>query len=501
MEPQDHNRARQIETLFHRAVSLSREQRAALLDSACAGDDCLRQELENLLQADATAQSFPESPVVQLLPSDEALLMDSSSDLVAAIIADVLQDTPATADDMDEASTILTPGVKIGYFLVQALLARGGMSEVYRAVDTRFRAREGSNLERLVTLKVIRPEYADRFELETAVLGGLRHPRICGLYDVVHDNQVAYAVLEYVEGQSLHARLRSGPLGVEEGVRFALQIAETLSYIHNHGVLHHDLKPANIMLTDYGAKLLDFGVARVVASAVSGERSLRRGPVPGTPAYISPEQVNRGVVDERSDIFSVGAILYEMFSGVSPFRAASDVATLQAVIQARPTSITELRHDFPRELDRLILRCLRKDPQDRFPNMRELRCALMAVNLSGTTEFAGRWEAELDYRWEKPCREIFDLIIDGDEVTGTASYGGLARNVLKGKIAGDRISFMTKSYISRTTGYPDNEREKTYEIKHYYKGKLSGDTIAFRLQSDGVDSCPAVVFTARRATP
>jgi serine/threonine protein kinase/tetratricopeptide (TPR) repeat protein len=254
----------------------------------------------------------------------------------------------------------LSAGTRLGPYEILSVLGGGGMGDVYRARDTR--------LERDVAIKVLpEPFAADpnrrrRFEHEARAIAALNHPHICQLHDI----GPGYLVLEYIEGKQLH-----GPMAIEQALPLALQIVSALEAAHQQGILHRDLKPLNIMVTHEGtAKLLDFGLAKLVGMDADVTRT-QDGTVLGTPAYMSPEQAHGQPLDARSDVFSFGAVLYEMISGSRAFAGDSTAAVLSAVLRDDPRPI-----EAPPTLERIVRRCLAKQPQHRFQTMQEVRIAL-----------------------------------------------------------------------------------------------------------------------------
>jgi len=252
----------------------------------------------------------------------------------------------------------LTVGDKLGPYEVLAPIGAGGMGEVYRARDPR--------LNRDVAIKVSAAQFSERFEREAQAIAALNHPNICTLHDIGPN----YLVMEFIEGTPLH-----GPLPLDVALRHAGQIADALSAAHAKGITHRDLKPANILVTASGVKLLDFGLAKIVAKssevATQTMSLTEAGAVMGTAAYMSPEQAKGEEVDARSDIFSFGAVLYEMLSGRRVFARNSSIETMAAILRDEPAAL-----DAPANVSSIVTRCLRKSPADRFQTISEVRVAL-----------------------------------------------------------------------------------------------------------------------------
>jgi serine/threonine protein kinase len=261
----------------------------------------------------------------------------------------------------------LTAGTRLGPYEILSPLGAGGMGEVYRARDTR--------LDRTVAVKVLKGPHSERFEREARAISQLNHPHICTLYDVGPD----YLVMEYLEGETLAARLARGPLPPDQVIRHALQIADALTQAHRQGVFHRDLKPGNIMLTKAGAKLLDFGLARFdplpTPDAPTVTDLTAEGAVVGTIPYMAPEQLRGQPTDARSDIFSFGALLFEMVTGRRAFPAQSQADLIAAILE----SDLPVAADVPPELDWIIRTCLAKDPDERWQTARDLSRALQRV--------------------------------------------------------------------------------------------------------------------------
>ncbi len=280
----------------------------------------------------------------------------------------------------------LAAGAKLGPYEIQSPLGAGGMGEVYRARDTR--------LDRTVAIKILpahlssNPEAKQRFEREARSISSLSHPNICTLYDVGHQDGIDYLVMEYLEGETLADRLVKGPLPPEQVVKCGIEICEGLEKAHRGGLTHRDLKPGNVMLTKAGAKLMDFGLAKpssqsgapasglTLTSPVASRPLTQEGMVVGTFQYMSPEQIEGKEADARSDIFALGAVLYEMATGKRAFEGKSTTSVIAAILERNPPPISALRPMFPRALDNVVKTCLEKDPEERFHSVHDLKVQL-----------------------------------------------------------------------------------------------------------------------------
>ncbi len=276
----------------------------------------------------------------------------------------------------------LTLGTKLGPYQIESLLGAGGMGEVYRARDTR--------LNRTVALKILtqglsdKPEVRQRFEREARAVSSLSHPHICVLYDIGNQDGIEYLVMEYLEGESLAARIAKGSLTTSELLRYASQIADALDKAHRQGIVHRDLKPANVMLTKTGAKLLDFGLAKDEkilqgdpdSSPTMSRPLTRQGSIVGTIQYMSPEQLEGKPADARSDIFSFGTMLYEMATGRKAFEAKSHASLIAAILKEEPRPMRELQPMSPPALEHIVKACIAKDSDERPQNAHDLKLQL-----------------------------------------------------------------------------------------------------------------------------
>jgi len=290
---------------------------------------------------------------------------------------------------------MLTSGTRLGPYEVVGLIGEGGMGQVYRAADTR--------LDRTVAIKVMPaalaedPVRRDRFQREARSISKLDHPNICPLYDVGELPQDAgggmFLVMQFLEGETLAQRLPRGPLSIKETLDVGIQIAEALAAAHRAGIVHRDLKPGNVMLTRAGARLLDFGLARTVATgdtnATSGSDRTTlttQGTLLGTLHYMAPEQLDGREVDTRADIFAFGAVLYEMVTGLKAFEAETPARVLSAILRDEPARVSTIVPVTPTGLDDLIHTCLAKDPNERWQGMgdvaRQLRWLQSALSSS-----------------------------------------------------------------------------------------------------------------------
>ncbi|HEX4963530.1 MAG TPA: protein kinase [Thermoanaerobaculia bacterium] len=285
----------------------------------------------------------------------------------------------------------IAPGTRLGPYEILGLLAVGGMGEVYRASDSR--------LDRRVAIKVLpagqacEPGALARFAREAKAVAALSHPNILAIYDFGSDDGLCYAVTELLEGNTLRSRLQSGPLALRKAIDFARQIAQGLAAAHGKGIVHRDLKPENLfVIHDEQVKILDFGLVAHVESPdpeVTARPTLIRptepGKVMGTVGYMAPEQVRGLAADPRSDIFSFGAVLYEMLLGERAFNLPTAAETMTAVLREDPPRLADAARLLPAGLERLLRHCLEKDPHHRFQSARDLAFALEGIGLDGDT--------------------------------------------------------------------------------------------------------------------
>jgi serine/threonine protein kinase/Flp pilus assembly protein TadD len=357
-------RWQRIESVFQRALACDPSTRASFLDDACPGDSELRREVESLLAANADAGSFIKSPAAEMT-------------------------VQLMAEDL-----IKSARQAIGPYKIISRLGAGGMGEVFLGEDSR--------LGRKVALKLL-PDYLasdeerlGRFKREARAASALNHPNVATIYEIGEAEGTSYIAMEYVEGQTLSARINGHPMAPVEIVDIAAQAADALDEAHNKGITHRDIKSANIMLTARGqVKVLDFGLAKMRASEQPGETSqmstaaaTEPGLVMGTVQYMSPEQALGRVADHRSDLFSLGVVMYEMATGRLPFSGATATETIEQIRHQQPAAIGRFNYEVTGELERIIRKCLEKDRERRYQSARDLLVDLKNLKRdsdSGTT--------------------------------------------------------------------------------------------------------------------
>jgi serine/threonine protein kinase len=368
--PED--RFSRIEELYHQALKMPAEERPGFFARACAGEDDLRREVEKLLAFDRKAGSFMESPALD----------------VAA---------HALAQKAGPGSKTSFTGQTILHYRVLEKIGEGGLGIVYKALDT--------HLQRHVAIKVLPPEIvADRerrlrFVQEARAASALNHPNIVHVYDIDQSASTDFIAMEYVTGKTLAELIPRKGMKLTDALKYSIQIADAVAAAHATGIVHRDLKPANVIVTETGlVKVLDFGLAKLSerrepdgsATTETTEPRTEEGTILGTVAYMSPEQAEGKKVDARSDIFSLGSVLYEMVTGQKAFQGTSKLSTLSALLHQEPKPVSGITPVVPAELERLINRCLRKDPAKRFQHMDDVKVAL--EELKEDTE-SGRLQA------------------------------------------------------------------------------------------------------------
>src|SRR5215470_484911 len=370
---------KEIERLYHASVELEPARRAQFLANACPHDE-IRRKVELLLAHREDPASFINRPGLEV--AAEMITHNESDSLVARTI---------------------------DQYRVLDLIGAGEMGLVYRARDTK--------LSRDVALKVLPAEFAQdkerliRSEREARLLASLNHPNIAAIYDLKESDGIRCLVLEYIEGETLAARLKRGPLPMNEALNIGRDVAGALEAAHEQGIVHRDVKSGNVMITTKGVvKVLDFGIAKILEPSSSPElhNTLSTGVVLGTPAYMSPEQARGGTVDKRTDIWAFGCVLYEALTG-RPVFAGETVSDTIAMILGREPLWDALPEETPPGLRRLLRRCLEKDPKRRFHDIADARIELddalpgkvderPSMPIIADTSVAGVKQGEL-FRW------------------------------------------------------------------------------------------------------
>ncbi len=338
-----------VKRIHQSALDRDPSERAAFVRASCGGDETVLREVQSLLSYEADAESFLERSAMDL---------------------------PGRSPS--EPSENSLAGRTLSHYQVVSLLGAGGMGEVYLARDPR--------LDRTVAIKILPgdlaedPERMQRFEREARAASALNHPNVATIYDVGESDGLHFIVMEHVQGETVAARVAGRSLLPATVVDIAVQAADALDVAHAKGITHRDIKPANLMVTARGhLKVLDFGVAKMKLgdqSAGSGEWILEPGTaigrVIGSGPYMSPEQITGGDVDPRSDVFSLGVVIYQMATGHIPFSGTTREELMEAILRAAPESMTGLNPDVPPELERITFKCLEKSAEDRYQSAREL---------------------------------------------------------------------------------------------------------------------------------
>jgi len=361
----DAKRWNQIKEVYDRALDLCGDEREGFLAEACGDDYDLRREAESLLAAHEDAGTFLQSPAVEVAARE--------------IVAD---------ENTSHAPQLI--GRELANYKIISLLGRGGMGEVYLAEDKR--------LHRKVALKLLPAQFTNdvervrRFEREAKAASATNHPNILTIYEIGQAEGLHFIATEFVDGVTLRQSMRSDGISIAESLSVAVQVASALSAAHEAGIIHRDIKPENVMVRRNGiVKVLDFGLAKLTEMNLSVMDSqaatLRRsstdpGVVMGTPRYMSPEQVRGEKVDARSDIFSLGVMLYEMLAGRAPFAGATASDCMAAILKDDPSELTEVNSKITPQMGRLVRRCLEKQPERRFHSAHDLGYALETLSTS-----------------------------------------------------------------------------------------------------------------------
>src|ERR1700722_11874418 len=379
MEPE---RWRQVEQLYQSVLALEESKRLAFLDDSCSGDEALRREVLSLLAKQELADMFTETPALEMMAKGLAV-----------------EEQPRPASSHADPRQLI--GRTISHYRILAKLGHGGMGVIYRAEDTR--------LKRNVALKFLPEDSRDpsalgRLRREAQAASALNHPNICTIHDVGEFDGDYFIAMELLEGQTLRERIAGKPLPVNSLLELGAQVADGLEAAHTSGVIHRDLKPSNIFVTSRGAaKILDFGLARKtrnkiretntpdaeITLSLDEEHLTGPGEVLGTIAYMSPEQARGEELDPRTDIFSLGSVLYEMATGRPPFAGRTSALLFDSLLHHTPASPSRINPEISSELEQIINKCLQKNRDLRYQHAPDVRADLRAVQSGASSSLTG----------------------------------------------------------------------------------------------------------------
>ena len=371
-----------VKKLFLAALQMPAAQRKAYLDTACDGDTALRQQIEEMLESHQNSGELLSRSPAELLAEANATEADATAAFppqlqAPATFVDAVQTDAESLSFLTASETVGRLG-RLGHYEIHEVIGKGGFGVVLKAFDEK--------LHRIVAIKVLSPAYAaigsarKRFIREARAAAAVSHDHVVGIYAVEETQNPPYIVMQCVDGQSLQDKLdKKGPLSLKEILRIGLQTAEGLAAAHRQGLVHRDIKPANILLENgvERVKITDFGLARAVDDA----SVTQSGTVAGTPMYMSPEQAEGLPIDHRSDLFSLGTVLYAMCTGHPPFRASGTHAVLKRVIDASPRPIREINSEIPDWLCEIVSKLHAKKPEDRFQTAKEV-ADLLGIHLA-----------------------------------------------------------------------------------------------------------------------
>ncbi|HJT68118.1 MAG TPA: protein kinase [Pyrinomonadaceae bacterium] len=425
-------RWQQVKEIFNSAINYRPEERGLFISQACSGDDTLRSEVESLIASHERSGEFIDQPAFQLAAP---LLVDERSEL--------------------------KPGQTVGSYEILSFISRGGMGEVYLAEDKR--------LGRKVALKLLPSSFTKdsdrlrRFEQEARAASALNHPNIITIFEIRDAGPSHVIATEFVEGETLRTRLNRAALSIPEALDIAIQVADALSAAHKAGIIHRDIKPENIMLRPDGyVKVLDFGLAKlseqaspaVAAEAPTIQVRTGSGIVIGTAGYMSPEQARGLGVDNRSDIFSLGAVIYEMLARRKPFEGDTPSDTLAAILKTEPAPLSRVLPGVPAELTRIVTKCLKKDREERYQVVKDLWLDLKALKqeLEFQQKAAGETPASVSVAAGEPTA-IFSAARPTVERSGISTITESLSMEIKRHKFGAAIAFVLITVVLAAGGF------------------------------------------------
>src|SRR5206468_3053285 len=357
-------RLQTIEEIYRAALDQEPDQIGAFLDTACEGDELLRRKVEALLASRERAGSFIETSAVGIA---SRIIENGQADLLV--------------------------GQTFGHYKISKPIGSGGMGEVYLATD--IKAGRKAALKLLPMHFTGDAERLHRFQQEAHALVGLNHPNILTVYEIGEDHSIHYIASELIEGETLRQRLEHGPMQLREAVDVAIQVASALVAAHETGIVHRDIKPENIMRRPDGyVKVLDFGIAKLIEQCAASDDQViqtatalqtRPGLILGTGRYMSPEQARGQTVDARSDIWSLGIVVYETITGIPPFQGETPSDCIASILTSEPPCLSAVFPDIPLELEAIVAKALRKDRDARYQTANEMLADLRSLN--GELEF------------------------------------------------------------------------------------------------------------------
>src|SRR5437764_3291371 len=383
-----------IEETFHAALDCDPDQLSAFLDMRCAGDEGLRTKVEALLASHRKAETSVEISI-------------------SAVAANIIGN--------GQPDSLI--GATIGHYRILKRIGAGGMGEVYLASDI--------NVARTAALKVLPAHLTDnterlrRFEQEARAVAGLNHPNIMTIYEVGGDDSTRYIASELIEGETLHERLAHGRMELHDAIEIATQVASALAAAHTAGVVHRDIKPQNIMLRPDGyVKVLDFGIAKLaeqeLSPTITEAKALRFmetnvGSILGTISYMSPEQARGVSADKRTDIWSLGGVIYEMIAGHPPFTGDTPREVISSIVENEQSPLTRESKDVGRELQQIVSKALRKNPEERFQSANEMLGAFKAFRhqLEFADELKQAAAVPLSLRWMRSFVPVTLALVAG----------------------------------------------------------------------------------------